>query len=241
MTAGRIKPRCRQLRSTDGQEVQVLVQPTVTSVNVMREPIDGYRRRTGIDKWPVAGPVQVGADGLAHDRQFARSHGGPDRAVYAYAEEDREFWEAELGHPIRAGWFGENLDTRGLPVTDAEIGEQWRIGSVLLQVQQPRTPCENLSTRVGIKDFHLRFNDTGRVGAMLRVLEPGRLQAGDEVRVVLQPGHGVTIGRYLTDPEPGGLRRLMDSDVKLARPVGARVRRILARAEPVRASPPTTA
>ena len=116
-------------------------------------------------------------------------------------------------------------------MTDAEIGEQWRIGSVLLQVQQPRTPCENLSTRVGIDDFHLRFNATGRVGAMLRVLEPGRLQAGDEVRVVLRPGHGVTIGRYLTDPEPRALRRLLDSDLKLARPVGAKVRRILAKAD----------
>ncbi len=205
--------------------------PSVTSVNVMREPIEGYQRLTGIDKWPVTGPVQVAADGLAGDRQFARSHGGPDRAVYAYAEEDREFWEADLGRPIQAGWFGENLDTRGLAVTDAEIGEQWRIGSVLLQVQQPRTPCENLSARVGIEDFHLRFNATGRVGAMLRVLEPGHLQAGDEVQVVLRPGHGMTIGRYLTDPEPRALRRLLESDVRLARPVGARVRRIVARAE----------
>jgi MOSC domain-containing protein YiiM len=205
----------------------------VTSVNVMREPIEGYRRLTGIDKRPVAGPVAVGADGLADDRQFARSHGGPDRAVYAYAEEDREFWEAELGRSIRAGWFGENIDTRGLAVTDAEIGERWRIGSVLLQVQQPRTPCENLSARVGIEGFHLRFSATGRVGAMLRVLEPGLLQAGDEVRVVQRPGHGVTIGRYLTDLEPQALRRLLDSDVKLARPVGARVRRMVAQSRAV--------
>jgi MOSC domain-containing protein YiiM len=206
--------------------------PIVTSVNVMREPIEGYRRLTGIDKWPVTGPVHVGAEGLAGDRQFAKSHGGPDRAVYAYAEEDREFWEHDLGRTIQAGWFGENLDTRGLAVTDAEIGEQWRIGSVLLQVQQPRTPCENLSNRVGIEDFHLRFSATGRVGAMLRVLEPGDLQVGDEVRVVHRPGHGVTIGRYLTDPEPRAFRRLLDSEVKLARPVGARARRIVSQSSP---------
>ena len=203
----------------------------VTTVNVMRKPIDGYQRTTGIDKWPLDGPVEVGADGLAGDRQFARAHGGPDRAVYAYAEEDRAFWEAELGREFRPGWFGENLDTRGLPVTDTEIGEQWRIGSVLLQVQQPRTPCENLSARMGIDGFHLRFNATGRVGAMLKVIEPGHLQVGDEVQVVHRPGHGVTIGRYVTDPDPKALRRLLDSDVRLARTVGARVRRIVARAE----------
>jgi MOSC domain-containing protein YiiM len=217
--------------SPTAESEPVVDTPTVTSVNVMREPIEGYHRMTGIDKYPVAGPVQVGSAGLAGDRQFARSHGGPDRAVYAYAEADREFWEAELGRTIQPGWFGENLDTRGLAVTDAEIGEQWRIGSVLLQVQQPRTPCENLSTRVGIEDFHLRFNATGRVGAMLRVLEPGHLQVGDQVRVTSRPGHGVTIGRYLTDPEPQALRRLLDSQLRLARPVGARVRRLLAKAE----------
>jgi MOSC domain-containing protein YiiM len=219
------------MSSTAGTHSPVAETPTITSVNVMREPIEGYHRMTGIDKCPVAGPVQVRAEGLAGDRQFARSHGGPDRAVYAYAEEDRQFWEADLGRTIEPGWFGENLDTRGLAVTDAEIGERWRIGSVLLQVQQPRTPCENLSTRVGIEDFHLRFNATGRVGAMLRVLETGHLQVGDEVRVVLRPGHGVTIGRYVTAPEPRALQRLLDSQVRLARPVGARVRRILARAQ----------
>jgi MOSC domain-containing protein YiiM len=66
---------------------------------------------------------------------------------------------------------------------------------------------------------------------MLRVLEPGYLEAGDEVEVVLRPGHGVTIGRYLTDPEPRTLRRLLDSDVRLARPVSARVRRIVAESD----------
>jgi MOSC domain-containing protein YiiM len=203
---------------------------TLVTVNVMREPIDGYHRKTGIDKRPVEGPVRVEELGLAGDRQFASMHGGPDRAVYAYAEEDREFWAGELGHPIEPGWFGENLTTRGLPVTDAEIGERWRIGTVLLQVQGPRTPCENLSARVGIDRFHLRFNATGRVGAMLKVLEPGVLQAGDAIHVEEHPGHGMTIGRYVTAPDPEGFRRLLDSGVPLARPVRSRARRIAAKA-----------
>jgi MOSC domain-containing protein YiiM len=66
---------------------------------------------------------------------------------------------------------------------------------------------------------------------MAKVLEPGHLRAGNEIRVVHRPGHGVTIGRYLTDPDPQALRRLLDSHVRLARPVGARVRRLVARAE----------
>jgi hypothetical protein len=35
----------------------------------------------------------------------------------------------------------------------------------------------------------------------------------------------------VTDPEPQALRRLLDSRLRLARPVGARVRRLLAKAD----------
>ena len=82
-----------------------------------------------------------------------------------------------VGHPTRPnhppGLFGENLRTHDLDVSGAIIGEKWRIGTVLLEVRMPRTPCHNLSLRIGIDNFHIRFNTSGRVGAMLKVHEPG--------------------------------------------------------------------
>ena len=65
----------------------------------------------------------------------------------------------------------------------------------------PRTPCQNLSLRVGEEGFHLRFNASGRVGALLRVLESGTVRAGDEVTVVTRPGHGVTVADLATGPD----------------------------------------
>jgi MOSC domain-containing protein YiiM len=202
---------------------------SVLSVNVLHALRPGYFHETAIDKRPVAGPVEVGADGLAGDRQIDSSHGGADRAVYAYADEDAAFWAGELDRDIPLGLFGENLRTRGLDVTGALIGEQWRVGTALLEVRMPRTPCQNLALRMGIEGFHLRFNESGRVGAMLRVLEPGAVAAGDVVEVVARPAHEVTVGLLATGPSGAQYQAMLDSGAPLARKVRAKAQRVAAR------------
>lgn len=96
---------------------------------------------TGIDKQPVSGPVLVtapgpkgtGAVGLVGDRVYdVAHHGGSDQAVYAYAREDPDSWEAELGRPLRNGVFGENLTTEGMDVNGALVSERWRLGQDVL-------------------------------------------------------------------------------------------------------------
>lgn len=171
----------------------------LVSVNVVHELIRGPTRWTAIDKRPVDGAVEVGELGLAGDRVCdTRYHGGPDKALYAYAAEDAEWWAAELGREIPPGLFGENLTTQGLDITGALIGERWRIGGpvqgVLVEVRSPRTPCGNLSGRMGIKRFHQRFAKTGRVGAYLKVLQPGHVHAGDRIEVVHRPDDAPSIG-----------------------------------------------
>ena len=102
---------------------------------------------TAIDKRPVPGRLDVGRLGVAGDRQVDRKHhGGPDKAVYAYAEEDVARWADELGRELPPGTFGENLRTRGLDVTGALVGERWRIGSdgLVVEVTQPRIPCATI-------------------------------------------------------------------------------------------------
>src|SRR5688572_17653439 len=100
---------------------------------------------TSIFKEPVEGRVEVRGVNLDGDDQADRSvHGGPDKAVYAYAIEETRDWEAELERELGAGAFGENLTTEGLDVSGALLGEQWRIGTTLLEVVQPRLPCYKL-------------------------------------------------------------------------------------------------
>jgi MOSC domain-containing protein YiiM len=172
-------------------------RPSVLSVNladvrdVMR---DGKPVPTGIWKLPAEGRVAAGREGLAGDVQADRAvHGGPDQAVYAYAREDLDWWEAELGRSLVNGTFGENLTLAGVDASGALVGERWRIGGVLLEVSAPRIPCWKLGKRMGDPLFLKRFARALRTGTYLRVVEEGELGAGDAVEIASRPDHEVTI------------------------------------------------
>jgi MOSC domain-containing protein YiiM len=170
----------------------------LVSVNVGKpSPVGqwrGHTIRSGITKHPVAGAVRVEGVNLAGDDQADRSvHGGPDKAVYAYAREDGDWWADELGREIPAGMFGENLTTAGVSCTDAVIGERWRVGSAELEVCQPRLPCFKLGLRFGDGRMLKRFAQASRPGAYLRIVTEGEVTAGDAIEVLDRPAHGVTI------------------------------------------------
>ncbi|MGW5367318.1 MOSC domain-containing protein [Streptomyces sp. NPDC004009] len=176
------------------------------SVNVGRpRPVpytDQPQGVTGIDKRPVDGPVRVaapgpkgtGGSGVAGDVVCdTRHHGGDDQAVYAFAREDLDDWERELGRTLAGGCFGENLTTSGLDVSGALIGERWRIGSeVVLEVTSGRIPCRTFQGHLAERGWVRRFTRKGATGAYLRVIEPGGIRAGDPIEIVHRPDHGVT-------------------------------------------------
>jgi MOSC domain-containing protein YiiM len=171
---------------------------TVVSVNVGRPSPIGTRRGrpvySGIGKAPVDGRVAVRGVNLDGDDQADRRvHGGPDKAVYAYAREDTAWWEQELGRPLGPAAFGENLTTEGVEVTRAVIGEVWRIGTAELQVCQPRLPCYKLGLKFDDPGMLKRFALAARPGAYLRILIEGEIGAGDPVEIVARPDHGVSV------------------------------------------------
>jgi MOSC domain-containing protein YiiM len=165
--------------------------PTVLATCVVHtlRPDSGSNGVTGIDKRAVDGPVKVGRYGLRADVQANRKHhGGFDKAVYAYSQEDADFWAAELGRPLPPGWFGENLRVSGIDCTAARVGERWHIGdSLMLEATSPRTPCMTFARWVGGSDasgWVRRFAAAGRLGAYFRVVHTGRASAGDPIEVV---------------------------------------------------------
>src|SRR3954451_18402496 len=123
----------------------------VESVNVgavQALEVEGRSVTTAIWKSPVEGRVALRGVNLAGDDQADTTvHGGPDKAVYAYAREDYDWWASELGQEMLPGHFGENLTTAGIDTSGAVIGEHWRIGGALLEVSQPRIPCAKLALR----------------------------------------------------------------------------------------------
>lgn len=169
---------------------------------------------TAIDKRPVAGPVKVHRLGLHGDVQASRvHHGGEDQALYAYAQDDADYWAAELGRELPPGIFGENLRVAGISATDAVIGERWKIGlDVEVEVTSPRTPCATFQRRMHEPHWVKRFGDAGRVGTYLRVVRVGSIQAGDHIHRIFLPSHGVTIGKWFSDPTVEDMEALRDAD-----------------------------
>jgi MOSC domain-containing protein YiiM len=176
----------------------------VLSVNAGRaEPVaytDAASGKTGIGKRPVPGPVRIvapgpeGASGVDGDDVCdLRFHGGDDRAAYAFAREDLDAWEQELGRPLGNGSFGENLTTCGYDINAALIGERWRVGSgLVLEVTGGRIPCRTFADWLGETGWVRRFTRAARTGVFLRVVEPGQVCPGDAIDIVHRPGHTIT-------------------------------------------------
>lgn len=160
----------------------------ILSVNVSRVTQvlhGGELVSTGIFKRPVEGAVHVGTTQVAGDQQADRKHhGGPDKAVYGYPWEHYATWAAEMDRDLFApGQFGENLTTEGLLETQLCIGDRIRVGTVVLEVSQPRIPCFKLGITMKSKTFPKHLLKSGRVGFYFRVLEPGVVRAGDAITV----------------------------------------------------------
>jgi MOSC domain-containing protein YiiM len=170
----------------------------VVSVNVgrPREVQSGTLAvSTAIWKMPVSGRVALTQRNFEGDQQADLSvHGGPDKAVYAYAIEDLDWWADNLNRPLGPGSVGENLTTKGIDLSDARIGERWAVGSAVLQVTQPRIPCYKLGIRFGDPKMPARFGASLRSGLYLRVLTPGEIGGCDPIEVSFRPDHDATIG-----------------------------------------------
>lgn len=180
------------------------------SVNLGRATASEYTDQkdgvTGIGKRPVEGPVEVrdpgpsgtGGSGLAGDDVCdLRHHGGTRQAVYAYAREDLDHWESELGRPLRGGEFGENFTTVGIDVNDARLGERWRVGAdLVLEVTASRIPCRTFAGALDEKQWVKRFTLAALPGAYLKVVEPGAVRAGDPIEIVHRPEHEVTVAMH---------------------------------------------
>lgn len=164
----------------------------VTSVQAGRiAPLGPQRIPSAFVKRSVAGPVHVGALGLDGDEQAdLRVHGGPEKAVYAYPAAHYPLWTTEipaLAARFVPGSFGENLTISGLTEHDLCVGDVHGIGSVRLQVCQPRQPCAKLALNFEYPRLPKAMVRSGRSGWYYRVLAAGTLQAGDSVTVLERP------------------------------------------------------
>ena len=126
---------------------------------------------------------------------------------------------SQLGDELRDGEFGENLTTSGIDVNEAEVGERWRIGTVVLEVASVRTPCNDFKQWLGRcghdnSAWVRRFSGGSGPARTCGCSSPAYSPRATRSRWCTGPGHGVTVSylfRALT-PEPELLPRLLDVD-----------------------------
>jgi len=155
----------------------------------------GQTISTGIFKKPVPGPIQLRTLNLEGDRQADLGvHGGPHKAVYAYPSEHYPYWRDELpGADLPAGVFGENFTTQGLLEEDLHIGDRLQVGSSIVMVRQPRTPCYKLAARFRRDDMIDRFLVSGRSGFYFSVEKEGTVAADDTFELLSRNNAGITV------------------------------------------------
>ena len=161
------------------------------------EHIEGYSALTGINKQPIAGPVEIGRQGIAGDAILDRKHhGGADQAVYVYFQNDYDWWTKE-GVATRPGLFGENLVIAGTTSAATAIGDRFAMGDLVLEVTYHRTPCMTFAAKMGDPRWVKRFHRANRPGAYCRVLNPGTIEAGMDVTITPYQGERVTVSALM--------------------------------------------
>ena len=168
------------------------------SVNVSLPRDVNWKGRTvttGIFKEQIAGAVRLRKLNLDGDRQADLSvHGGPEKAVYGYPSEHYSYWRDELERSdLGWGMFGENFTTAGILEAETNIGDQFRIGSALVMVTQPRMPCYKLGIKFGRDDMLKLFLSSLRSGFYFSVLEEGEVATGEEIKLVARDHHNITV------------------------------------------------
>jgi MOSC domain-containing protein YiiM len=146
---------------------------------------------SAIRKAERTGAVDIGPLGLAGDEQADLTvHGGPDKALHHYPRDHYAFWKTIVPeHPKldTPGSFGENISTSGLIETDVCIGDRFRLGDALVEVSQGRQPCWKQGHVMEWTQLVALMVKHRRTGWYYRVLEPGRVTAGDRLALVERP------------------------------------------------------
>jgi MOSC domain-containing protein YiiM len=172
------------------------------SVNVGKGrnvPANGRVVRTGIFKAPVDGPVGIRRTKVEGDEVVdLRVHGGPYKAVYLYPSEHYDFWRKELAlDELPFGAFGENLTTEGLTEEDVHIGDEFKVGSSILKVTQPRMPCFKLALRFGRSDMVKKFWLSGLSGIYFSVVKEGEVERGSAIELMESDPERVSVAEVV--------------------------------------------
>lgn len=149
------------------------------------ENLEPEGQRTGIYKRRVPGAARVDALGIVGDEQGdPRVRGGPEKAVHQYAAAHYARLAdvfPECSARLVPGSLGENVSAHGMTDGEVHVGDVFRMGSVVFQVSQPRSPCWKINHRFGVERMSMFVLQTRITGWCYSVVSPGSMQVGDAI------------------------------------------------------------
>jgi len=150
---------------------------------------------TGIFKFPVKGPMELGEEDVVGDHVVDRRyHGGFDKACYLFSADVYPWWQKQYPDlDWDYGMFGENLTIEGLDEGEIRIGDTFEIGTAVIQVSQPRQPCFKLGVRFKDQGVLKDFIAQKCPGTYVRVLSPGKVEKGDSLKLIKSNPEGMTV------------------------------------------------
>jgi MOSC domain-containing protein YiiM len=160
--------------------------------------INGKDTKTGIFKKPTDKAIFLDTETVKGDEVSNRKyHGGEFKACYLFSADHYPYWEnlyPELDWYY--GMLGENLTVKGLDESQLIIGAIYSIGEALVQVTQPREPCNTFAAKMGNPAILKQFIHHGKPGTYVKVLEPGFVKTGDTFKLIERPEHSITTAQF---------------------------------------------
>lgn len=170
----------------------------VLSVNLAQPRtiiFEGRAEQTGIYKSSVDQPIYLDHVDVHHDQVIDRiHHGGVDKACYLYGFNHYPFWQERYPElSFKYGMFGENITIDVLDESKLRIGDQYKIGTAVIQVAQPRQPCHKLGVRFNDQKMVYNFQQGDSPGVYVRVLQPGTVSSGDKLTLINSDDQAPTV------------------------------------------------
>lgn len=159
---------------------------------------NGKKEQTGIFKYPTTDSLFLTKNDVSKDTVIDRvHHAGINKACYLFSADQYTFWKG-LYPNLEWDWgmFGENLTVEGLDESKMRVGDIYKIGGALVQVSQPREPCYKLGVRFGTQEVLRQFIDRNHSGTYVRILEEGKVQKGDALKLQQQSENTLTVQQF---------------------------------------------
>jgi MOSC domain-containing protein YiiM len=132
--------------------------------------------------------------GFINDTQSDKEHhGGVDKAVCSYAQNNYNFFKEKHGLALPICSFGENFTLLNIDDSEICLGDRFKCGEIIFEVSQPRQPCWKISSVIGIKNLTSLVVKEHKTGFYFRVIQSGKMNINDSLELISREYPKITI------------------------------------------------